>query len=51
MEAIELERLLAAYFADPAAMTPDEARAVGLIMKRLHKDADEFINELRRTYG
>lgn len=48
MEAIELERLLSAYFADPAALSPEEARAVGLIMKRLQHDADDFINELRR---
>jgi hypothetical protein len=40
-----IERMLAQYFSDPSALSPDEARALGIIQARLQRDADRIEEE------
>ncbi len=44
--AYKLEQALAEYFADPAGISPELARAIGIVQDRLQSDADK---ELKRS--
>jgi DNA polymerase III delta prime subunit len=48
--AYELEQALAEYFADPEDMSPDLAKAIGLIQARLQEDADKQLRQAAESF-